>query len=110
MKQIHIYFIVAQNSHNPLITQPRHPICLLFQSLDDLIIVFWLMGKRTVRAIFYLFSMICHICWIPRTGFQGIHRTVTKQTVKVFQPLMAGKIPARIILKKTMGMFHIFLP
>ena len=100
MKQIHIYSIVAQNSHNPLITQPRHPICLLFQSLDDPIIVLRLMGKRTVRTIFYLFSMICHIRRIPRTGFTGIHRTVTKQTVKVFQPLMAGKIRTRLILKK----------
>ncbi len=104
MKQIHIYFIVEQGRlHfylNRTVSKYGH-ICLPFQHLHNLIIVFRPMGKCTVRTVFYLFSILFDIAGIPRAVFPQIHRTVTKQAVKVCQALMTGKILTRSVLKKT---------
>ena len=76
--------------------------CLRFHYLHDFIIVFRLMGKRTVCAVLYLFIILFDIDRVSRTVLTQIHRTITEQAVKVFQPLMAGKILTLSIFKKTM--------
>ena len=60
------------------------------------------MGKRTVCAVLYLFIILFDIDRVSRTVLTQIHRTITEQAVKVFQPLMAGKILTLSIFKKTM--------
>lgn len=90
------------------ITEFAHK-CLRFHYLHDFIIVFRLMGKRTVCAVLYLFIILFDIDRVSRTVLTQIHRTITEQAVKVFQPLMAGKILTLSIFKKTMGIFHMIL-
>lgn len=67
------------------------------------------MRERAVRTILYLFFVFFKIFWIARTVFPQIHGTITKQTVKVLQSLMAGKIPTLPVLKKPIWIFHIIL-
>lgn len=114
MKQIHIYFIVGRISNGHILI-PRSITksaknCLCFQHLHNYIVVFRLMGKRAFCTVLDSFSIYINISRIPRTVFPRIHRTVTKQAVKVLQSLMTGKILTRLILKKTMGIFHLCFP
>ncbi len=96
MKQIHIYFIVGT------IQSDIPHTCILYHQLHNFIIVFRLMGKCTVCAVLYLFTILFDIDRISRTVLTQIHRAITEQAVKVFQPLMAGKILTLSIFKKTM--------
>ena len=85
-------------------------IYLLFQHLHNLIIVFRLMGKRTVRTVLYFSSVFFKIFGIARTIFPQIHWAVTKQTVKIRQSLVTGKISALPVFKKTIWIFHSIWP
>lgn len=59
------------------------------------------MGKCAVYAVFYPFPILFYILRRPRAVFSGIQRAVAKQTVKIREPLMAWKILALFIFKKS---------
>ena len=73
------------------------------------VIIFRLMRKCTVCAVFYLSPVTFQIYRISRTILPCVQRTVTKQTVKLIKPLVAGKIPAFSVFKKSMGIFHLII-
>ena len=83
---------------------------LEFQKTDDFFIILRLMWKSTVCTDFKCFSIFFFKVVIARTIFQVIQRTITKQTIKICQSLMAGEIFALIILKKFIWVFHFYLP
>ena len=64
------------------------------------------MGEGTVGTYLDGLPVLLHIGGVPRTGRQLVHRTVTEQTVKVRQALVARKVFAVFIFKKTIGILH----
>ncbi len=73
----------------------------LLQSLYHTVIISRLMRVCTVGTVLYSSPVLLYIRRISRAVFPQIQRTVAKQTVKVLQSLMAGKIPAIPVFKKT---------
>ena len=69
---------------------------------DHFIIIFGSVGKRTVRTIFYPSPVFFDVFRITGTVFFCVRRTVAEQAVKVLKSFMTGKIPALLILKKSM--------
>ena len=76
------------------------------QKPDHHIIIPRLVGKRAAGTVFEPFSAAFQIRGISRTVFLCIQRTVAEQAVKISHLLMAGKIFAWPVFKKTIRMFH----
>ena len=59
------------------------------------------MRKYAAGTVFNLFAVPCEISWVSRTVLPLVQGTIAEQAVKILQPLMARKILALLILKKT---------
>lgn len=82
----------------------------IFQSSHYRIICLRPMRKSTIRTIFYRLSFLLQKFGISRAILQIIQGTVAEQTVKILQSLMAGKIFAFPVFKKTIRIFHLYNP
>ncbi len=80
---------------------------LLFQNLNNPVIIFRPVGKSTVHAVLDPLSILLNVFRFSRTMLPEIHRTITEQTVEILQPLMTGKILTSPVLKKTIRILHI---
>jgi len=60
------------------------------------------MRKSALGTVLDPFLLLFDIAWIPRAMLQAIHGAIAKETIKIFQSLMTGKILAVPVFKKTM--------
>ncbi len=67
----------------------------------DPVVILRLMGKGTIRTVLDPSSIFLQVCRISRTVCAQVQRAVTKQAVEFLKALMAGKILAIPVLKKT---------
>ena len=79
------------------------------QNLYDFIIIFRSVWKRTVCAYLDFFSILLYVCLTSGTVWHTIHRTITKQTIKVIRKsLVTRKIFAICVFKVFIRVFHFY--
>ena len=88
--------------HNSVIIIPN-------QNLYDFIIIFRSVWKRTVCAYLDFFSILLYVGLTSWTVWHTIHRTITKQTIKVIRnSLVTRKIFAIFVFKVFIRVFHFY--
>lgn len=89
-------------SHNSVIIIPN-------QNLYDFIIIFRSVWKRTVCAYLDFFAILLYVGLTSGTVWHTIHRTITKQTIKVIRKsLVTRKIFAICVFKVFIRVFHFY--
>ena len=79
------------------------------QNLYDFIIIFRSVWKRTVCAYLDFFAILLYVGLTSGTVWHTIHRTITKQTIKVIQKsLVTRKIFAIFVFKVFIRVFHFY--
>lgn len=88
--------------HNSVIIIPN-------QNLYDFIIIFRSVWKRTVCAYLDFFAILFYVGLTSGTIWHTIHRTITKQTIKVIRKsIVTRKISAICVFKVFIRVFHFY--
>lgn len=88
--------------HNSVIIIPN-------QNLYDFIIIFRSVWKRTICAYLDFFAILLYVGLTSGTVWHTIHRTITKQTIKVIRKsLVTRKIFAIFVFKVFIRVFHFY--
>ena len=79
------------------------------QNLYDFIIIFRSVWKRTVCAYLDFFAILFYVGLTSGTIWHTIHRTITKQTIKVIRKsIVTRKISAICVFKVFIRVFHFY--
>lgn len=79
------------------------------QNLYDFIIIFRSVWKRTICAYLDFFAILLYVGLTSGTVWHTIHRTITKQTIKVIRKsLVTRKIFAIFVFKVFIRVFHFY--